>query len=289
MPTISSYLNGLSAGMPGGNATPEKRGVISGWSPAAVRRHTRWLYSVNAEDLDGVGYGITLTMRDIPASSDEFHAARDALLKRLARWGAIRHHWVVEWTERKRPHLHMAVYFPEGWALNSWIAEKRIVDAWLAVAGQWGSAPQGQMVKQLSGTMGWLQYLSKHAARGVSHYQRQGKPEGWEKTGRLWGHSRDGWPVEEPMVFSVSTPAYWRFRRLARSWRIADARQALSRATTPGQARAARRRLVSARQMLSCGSRKLSEVRGVAEWIPEGVSGLYVALLASEGHTVLQR
>lgn len=289
MPTISSYLNGMSAGMAGGNPSPSARGVISGWSPAAVRRHTKWLYSVEADQLTGQGYGVTLTMRDIPESSDDFHAAREAFLLRMRRWGAVRFHWVVEWTERKRPHLHMAIYFPEDWTTHQSVAAGRIISSWIAVAGKWGTGSQGQMVAPITGTMGWLQYLSKHAARGVSHYQRQGKPAGWEKTGRLWGYSRHGWPTADPMVFSVSTPAYWRFRRLVRSWRIADARAAIAAARTPSQGRAARRRLVQARRMLSCGSRRLSEVRGVNEWIPEAVAGFYVALLAAEGHTVLQR
>lgn len=289
MPTITSYLNGMSSGMGGGNPTPSKRGEVVGWSQAAVRRHTRWLYSVDGPALTGTGFAATLTIRDIPPSSEAFHAARDALVKRLARSGLERYHWVIEWTERKRPHLHMALYWPGQLGPNDQARiAALIVTSWMEIASEWGTGSAAQHVARIDGALGWLQYLSKHAARGASHYQRQGKPSGWEKTGRLWGKGGD-WPAEDPMTFDVSRQGFWRYRRLVRSWRVADARAALAAAGTPKEISAARRRLVAARSMLRCSSRKLSEVRGVSEWVGESAVAQLLGLLAGEGHTLAQR
>jgi hypothetical protein len=289
VPTLTSYLNGMSAGMGGGNPTPEKRGQVNGWSAAAVRRHTRWLYSVDSDADLGRGLAVTLTVRDIPGSSGEFHAVRRALLRHLERAGLVASHWVIEWTARRRPHLHMALYWSAGTSDDEMRRLAHVtVDAWLSRASQWGSGHQGQHVASIDGALGWLQYLSKHAARGAAHYQRQGKPDGWETTGRLWGHSGE-WPTVDPMTLDVSRATYWRLRRLVRSWRVADARQAIGVARTAAEARAARRRLVSARTMLSCDSRNLSEVRGISEWISEGTMMQLVGLLADQGHPVVQR
>lgn len=289
MPTITSYLNGMSAGMGGGNPSPSKRGEVNGWSAAAVRRHTRWLYSVDAESITGVGLAVTLTVRDIPPSSVEFHTARRQFEKRMQRAGLLSSHWVIEWTRRRRPHLHMALYWPEGTPSTEVDSlRSAIVDAWLAVAGHWGADTPGQFVASISGPLGWLQYLSKHAARGAQHYQRQGKPEGWEKTGRLWGHTGE-WPTEEPMQLDMSRQTYWRLRRLLRAWRVADARQAIADARGVTERRAAVRRLVAARRMLECHSRKLSEVRGVSEWAGEGITAQLLGLLHDDGHALVQR
>jgi hypothetical protein len=71
MPTLTSYRNGLTAGVGGGNPSPVKRGQIKGWSAGAVRRHTAWLYSVDAPTLSAgfVGHAVTLTVRDCPPTS----------------------------------------------------------------------------------------------------------------------------------------------------------------------------------------------------------------------------
>lgn len=273
MPTVTSYRNGATLGVGGGNPNPPKRDRVKGWSTGAVRRHTAWLYSIDAPALDANGYAFTLTMRDTPSTSDEWVATRIAWEKRVRRLpGFLRLHWVVEWQRRGTPHLHCAIYFATPVAPEP----ARVVFAWVAVAERFGARFQGQHFDDITGPLGWLQYLSKHAARGVKHYQRQGKPSGWESTGRLWGHS-SGWPAEEPMRFDLDMPTYHRFRRLVRSWRIADAR-----------ASGDPRRIALARRMLSCGSPRLSAVRGVSDWVPEGTAAAFVALLAAEGRSVEQ-
>lgn len=273
MPTLSAYLNGATMGIGGGNPHPPKRDRITGWSAGAVRRHTAWLYSVDAPHLGGSGYALTLTMRETPATSAEWQALRVAWEKRVRRMpGFLRLHWVVEWQRRGTPHLHCAVYFAAPVALEP----ARLVFAWLAVAEPYGARLQSQHLAPIDGPLGWLQYLSKHAARGVKHYQRQGKPPGWESTGRLWGRGGQ-WPTDEPMRFELDTATFHRYRRLVRSWRIADARAS-------GDAR----RIALARRMLSCGSERLSAVRGVSDWVPESTSAAFLALLASEGREIRQ-
>lgn len=265
MATLSAYRNGLTVGHGGGNPEPPPRGEITGWTAGTVRRHTRWLYSVNAPELDGHGYALTLTLRDCPEDAATWQALRRAWVERQRRSDLVRMHWVVEWQRRGVPHMHVAVYFSrELTGAERW---KPLQD-WLDVASAYGASWRSQDVKPIDGAVGWLQYLSKHAARGVSHYQRWAKPAGWTKTGRLWGHVGD-WPTLEPLSFDLDRSEFWALRRLIRRWRVRDAQAALSAARTPEAARAARRRIVSARRMLACSNRRLSEVRGCSEWIDD--------------------
>lgn len=297
---ITAYTNGASAGCPPTKNDHErgKRGAIVGWSSAAVRRHTKWLYSVEADRLTGDGYAVTLTLKETPESHLLWGRMVRAWFKRLERAGAVRSHFVVEWQRRGTPHLHAAVYFPEGFRTRR-SAHQLLVKAWLEIAAPYGARAASQHVAPITGALGWLQYLSKHAARGVAHYQRVGKPEGWERTGRLWGH-RGAWPEGEPMKFDVAAPAYHRFRRLARAARVARARADLAalearaaRHTDPGEFKGAiagaRRRWRRAQYSLRCGDRRLSEVRGTSDWMPEESTLALIGLLWEEGHPVAMR
>lgn len=292
MPVIRGYVNGTTAGQPGPGSSPDqraKRGRITGWSAAAVRRHTRWLYAIAPEELiiDGtIGVALTLTLRDCPATPDDWERVRRAWVKRLQRLGVVRLHWVVEWQRRGVPHIHAAAYFPDDRSPEEWGA--LALWAWLEVAGAYGARPQSQTWNVIDGPLGWLQYLSKHAARGVSHYQRQGKPEGWDSTGRLWGYIGE-WPVVEPWTIEAEWAAFHRLRRVVRLWRVSDARGALRAAMTPEEARAARRRITFARRMLACPDRALSRVRGVSEWIPLEQLERIVELLQQQGFEIATR
>jgi hypothetical protein len=274
MATVSAYRNGTTMGMAGRNASPAKRGVIKGWSSGAVRRHTRWLYSIDAPQLDGVGVALTLTLRATPDTAADWVRLRRAFVERARRLGMIRLHWVTEWQRRGAPHMHLAVYAPEGTDARTF-AESLLL-AWIDVARGYEAGVFSQYWDEIAGPLGWLKYLSKHAARGVKHYQRQGAPQGWDVTGRLWGHAGD-WPADEPMRFELSTAGYHRLRRLIRSWRIADARAAGDR-----------RRIRYARRMLMCPDRKLSAVRGVSDWVPEDVLLELVSSLELDGYSVTQ-
>jgi hypothetical protein len=264
--------------MPGGNRNPPKRGRVTGWTQSAARRHVRWLWSVNAPELAGDGFAITLTLRDLPPDAQTFHAMRRAWEKRLKRMGVTRIHWVIEWQRRGVPHLHCAVYFgPDApAAIVENVHGFMAVAAWLDLAEDYGATMQGQDVKPIAGELGWMEYLSKHASRGVHHYQRQGKPPGWETTGRLWGHSGD-WPADEPMRFEMDRAAFYRYRRQVRAYRVAQA-------VTEGDPMHIR----YARKMLACPDPKVSGFRGVGEWVDESVTLTLMGWLADEGHSVEQ-
>lgn len=280
MATISAYRNGLTANIPGGGKSMHeraKRGAVTGWTRDAVRRHTKFLYSVESDALGGYGYALTLTVRDCPETAAEWQAVRRALLMRLQRRGLIRLHWVTEWQRRGVPHLHMAVYFDHKLTSEEILM---LTVHWVQVAGAYGPSPSAQDVKPIDGPTGWLQYLSKHAARGVAHYQRQGKPEGWETTGRLWGKTGE-WPTDEALKFEVPQESWYRVRRIVRAWRIADARK-----EKDPKKRAARLR--SARGMLSHRDPKVSAVRGISEWLDQDVLVRVLALLADQGVEVRQ-
>ena len=117
MATLTVYENGCSAGR--GNKAPVggARGKVDGWSASSVRRHRQWLWSVDVNRLDGSGYGVTLTVRNTPASHTEWAALVARLHRAFREAGLSRWHWVVEWQRRGTPHLHLAVYAPAGWAV----------------------------------------------------------------------------------------------------------------------------------------------------------------------------
>lgn len=254
MATFKAYPNGATMGV--GNPAPVGglRGEVVGWSRASVRRHKRWLYSVVSTDLDGTGDAVTLTMKRTPETHEHWQDITQRLFRRLRDSGLIRWHWVVEWQRRGTPHLHLAVYGPEG-SKPGVVA----VQAWLAVAAEFEPAPVAQHITPITGPVGWLKYLSKHASRGVAHYQRHGKPEGWEKTGRLWGYG-GSWPIAEAVGGTLTKGEFHRVRRMVKRWAIADARR-----------RGDFRGVAYLRRMLACNDRALSEVRGVSEWVPGSV------------------
>lgn len=254
-----------------------KRGLVTGWTRETVRRHTKWLYSVDVSQMHGFGYALTVTMRDCPETSDAFHRLRRSLLDRFSRMYRIRLHWVIEWQRRGVPHMHMALYFERE---LSALEEFRLKQHWVELCEPYGASLEAQYLLPISGPSGWLQYLSKHAARGAAHYQRAGKPSGWEKTGRLWG-KEGSWPVDEPMRFDVPRDGYFQYRRLVRSWRLADARAEKDPDTR-------RRRIRSARRMLKSNDRTMSEVRGISEWIDQDTLLGFLAVLASQGFEVRQ-
>ena len=257
------------------------RGEVQGWSPGATRRNMAFLMGVEVEKLTGAGCTFTLTVRDCPATADDWHKLRRAFEKRMLRAGMIRMHWVTEWQRRGVPHLHGVLWF-EGKCHDL----AAIVNAWTAVAGTRGASPRGQHARPLDNAIGWFRYLSKHAVRGVKHYQRtiDNIPAGWQKkTGRVWGKVGD-WPTREAIRVNLQNEhgdGWWfAFRRLCRAWRVADARAA-------GNVW----RLKSARGMLRCGldhngGHAVSNVRGISEWIPPAVSEAFLLNLAERGYSV---
>lgn len=235
-----------------------RRGNVGGWSTGSTRRNIAFLRSVVPDTLictpDGEllhGYAFTLTLRDCPTTSDDWHKLRKAFLYRLRRSGMHRLHWVTEWQRRGVPHLHGCVWSTD---INY---DRAILSHWLNISLPYGAGPQGQHVNRINDAIGWFKYLAKHAARGVQHYQRSAEniPAGWRKTGRVWGHWGD-WDTRDALKLHVEDSTYYRLRRLVRSWRKADARDSGDRF-----------RIRSARKMLSCPDRLQSEIRGISEWV----------------------
>lgn len=271
MRTLSVYLHGATMGTPPRNApeTPAKRAECQGWSSSATRRNVAFLRSIPPESLTGTGEAFTLTLRDCPESFEAWATMRDQLLKRLFRAGAIRVHWVTEWQRRGVPHLHGCIW----WGIPPAEYSGAVVYHWHQLAGAYGVSSKAQTCKPITDSLGWFQYCAKHAARGVKHYQRDSSniPDGWQKTGRMWGY-RGEWDQSAPMTLSCDDQTFYRLRRLCRAWRLADAR-----------ASGDFFRIKTARGMLRCHKHKLSNVRGVSEWIPQDV---YLAMiLAAAGST----
>lgn len=281
MPVIKLYQHGLTGGVAPmkNNHQRALRGEVQGWSTGATRRNMAFLMSIETEKLTGAGVTFTLTLRDCPETSEAWHKLRRAFEKRMVRAGMIRMHWVTEWQRRGVPHLHGVLWWPDIYDMDT------IVRSWVAVAERYGAGVRGQHAAPINNAVGWFQYLSKHAARGVLHYQRSAEniPPGWrERTGRVWGKVGD-WPVRDAIRINLQDQhgdgGWFAFRRLCRSWRMADAR-----------VNGDRWRIRSAREMLKCpcepGNIGLSRVRGVSEWIPSDVQTALLSNLAVRGYQV---
>lgn len=277
MPIQTVYPLGGKGGVPPMKNSHQRvpRGEVQGWSEGATRRNTQFLMSVIETRLTGAGVALTLTLKDCPPNAQEWHRLRRAWVKRMERAGMVRLHWVTEWQRRGVPHLHCALWWPDKYDLETPIA------AWCEVATAYGAGDKGQFARPIEGAPGWFQYLSKHAARGVKHYQRNAlnMPEGWQKkTGRVWGHSGD-WPVQDAVKFDIQDHhgdgGWFALRRLVRSWRTADAR-----------AEGNPRRIVNARRMLNCPDVKRSRLIGFMDWMPFDVQMALIGNVASRGYTV---
>lgn len=278
MPIVKAYRHGTTAGNPPGrnDHMRAKRDSVIGWTDRSTRSNTRFLYGVDERHLTGHGFALSLTIRDCPPNSDAWHKIRRAFLKRLDRLGMVRGHWLIEWQRRGVPHIHAAVWFDKELAHRDPFAIQTIKDHWCAVAGEFGAGTRGQHVELITDSIGWFKYLSKHAVRGLKHYQRNSEnmPAGWKTTGRMWGHVGD-WPTQEATAFQLDFPGYSAFRRIIRGWRRADAR-----------ASGDRHRIRSARRMLNCNQRELSSVRGLSEWVSRDVTDAAILNLAVRGFPV---
>jgi hypothetical protein len=287
MAVLSVYQHGFTSGNPGDNkGMAGKRGAVQGWSQAASRNNIKFLRSVTLAGLDGIGISFTLTLKDCPPSGEEWHRLRRAFLMRLSRAGMSRLHWVTEWQRRGVPHLHGVAYFPKPSPTQTY----DIIDAWMAVAGTYNPQRWAQHTSVIFDALGWNQYMAKHAARGVSNYQRSSEslPAKWKKkTGRVWGHT-GSWPIEDPSKLELCKEGHYRLRRIAKKWRLADARAAPAR--NEDEARKRLTRIKSARGMLQQYDPKfpgMSHRMGTSEWLPQQWTWRVVQMLDSQGYTVL--
>ena len=285
MPVISVYHGGVSAGCPSTaqNHDRAKRSVVIGWSASSSRSLNTWLKSVDTSKLTGQGFSFTLTFKNsnYPATAQEFHSLRTSYIKRLRRMGAIRIQWLVEWTKAKVPHIHGMVYFPDSDQDYIYQIQKH----WLDVTAHLGTKFAGQNSKLIHDADGWRKYLAKHAQRGMYHVQRHPDsiPPDWGKTGRMWGKTGD-WPDDFKLRIETANPGYHAYRRIVRSWRVAQARKIKTRNLRSAKYR--KQAIMSAKTMLRCHDRLLSTVRGVSEWIPLAVSDKVIDLLAQNGYQI---
>jgi hypothetical protein len=161
------------------------------------------------------------------------------------------------------------LYFPDSDKVHT--LQRSIPSVWCEVAKDYGPELWSQHVVMIDNTLGWIQYLAKHSSRGANHYQRspENVPDGWRKTGRIWGKIGD-WPLKDSVRVDPSKAQYHAFRRLVRSWRVGDARRSNDR-----------RRLLLAKKMLKNHDPVLSEIRGISEWVPEATAMtlLHLAML----------
>lgn len=272
MALVTVMPNGVTVGSPRYGPMPEnmpKRGKIQGWSRKTTNRLRRWFFTVDGEALDGQPHALTLTVKKMPPSAEDWTRTHQNYFKRLRREGIVRGQWLTEFQGRGTPHLHGITFFED----EASGIQKLLEDHWLEVAAEWQPHIKGQHVKPLHKLVGWLEYQAKHSARGVHHYQRANVPMAWrERTGRMWGVLGD-WPTREERL-AVDTESHWRYRRLLRSWFIAEARK-----------RGETYRAAALRRMLRDPDRRRSAVRGVSGFVPEEVAR-ELLLIATYGEII---
>lgn len=238
---------GFSASIHPRESTPGKRGEIKGWSPSSARRLKQWLQS-NSPLPDGQNFTCTLTLAETPASAEDFSELRRVFLQNAKRsLGVKRLHWVMEFTRRGVPHLHC--FF----TAKDMSTAQRLVASWL---GQTGGLIQSQDLKPMYDLMGWQQYVSKHVGRSETHYQRQGMPPGWEKSGRVWGKFGE-WQTHDETSYELLRWSYFQVRREMKKYALAQAR---SRQDWKAVSRI--------RRWYNCGSKTRSQVTGAGAWAP---------------------
>lgn len=279
MAIITVQKNGIKAGVGGAGARdrkPPEKTALAGWSQSSIRRNNDFLRSVDYARLNGMaGLAFTGTVKHCPDSSDEWQRILRAFWRRLRRMDVGLVHYVTEWQRRGVPHVHCSLF----WVDPDPMTPAHVIGHWLDLTGHLGAESFGQRITTITDALGWAQYTSKHAQRGLFHYQRtpEAVPVHWGgKTGRMWG-KLGNWPIWENVRLAVSGDCYHKFRRIVRAWRIADARSS-----------GCRRRIRSARRMLKCNDRPLSAVRGLSEWLPDSQTLPLMDWLQSQGHDLLQ-
>ena len=200
---------------------------LAGWTYISSRSNQRFLMSVDPLQLNFQqsiqGHTYTLTYRDCPTVK-EFQRHRNRLLEFMQRSGFFLIHWVVEWQRRGVPHLHLMGYWerqgPEIYVRGKHdiiYSPNYVREYWRNITNN-PIGGRAQHQGRIQHVIGWLLYVSKHAIKGVSNYQRASEniPASWQgkPTGRMWGY-RGAWPRPDPekSVFADDRH-FWAFRRL---------------------------------------------------------------------------
>lgn len=270
MANLKLYPNGITAGIPGKAPTNgnTRRGDVGGWSRDSVRSLLRLLYALDLCDVLTAGHlcrpyslvSFSLTVRDVPPTPDHWRRLRESFFRALRRCGVTQVIWLTEWQARGAPHLHGIVVLPAGTTVANFLA------LWVRVAAPFRASHGGQDAKPIYDALGWCEYLGKHSARGVHHYQRNRRniPASWQgKTGRMWGRL-GSWTIRDPVPVSCDHRSFFRLRRVLRGKAISEARSRLARR----DCRENRRSLSFCRRSLSSPDPILSRLRGVSQFLP---------------------
>lgn len=210
----------MSGGMPGQGGKPGKRGVVGGWSLGSAARNARWLQSVSPPL--GLGIAVTLTLKD-PVTSVSWRDLLRTYIRMLSKHPRIEaFHYVVEWQARGVPHLHVCCYVdaePSAWPTYMVMLRRY----WVSISAN--ADMHAQYAKAISSYVGWLEYVAKHGARGMYHYQRGAVPEGWQgaSSGKMWGYGGN-WPGRAEGHLNLSKTDYARFSRVVRRYMISIGR-----------------------------------------------------------------
>ena len=216
--------------------------------------------------------------------------------------------YVTEWQPRGRtsqgpcPHLHMIVFFedadrvvwfepgPEPGTGGAGLGKWALMLVWCELADEYRPRSWGQHVELIHNIKGWSQYLTKHAARGVYHYQRNTDtlPEGWDKTGQMWG-KWGKWPL---FVWEAKTSlaVFFALRRFAVRYQLSTARSELKQAHYRAKdansydqsiqaaqfIASGRRRIRYLKQCLKRSKRKIAVILPINEWIPADMTTLWL-------------
>lgn len=278
MPVLRSYPNGAAYSRPHAGTPPTViRGKTTGWNKQTGSRFNRFLMSIDVEKIyqdGGQLYGFTLTIAQTPATPEDWSSLRDRWLKRLSR--RLPHSsviWLTEFQRRGTPHLHGVIAALPGDAAAVDDLVGRDWPELANVGAEKATRAVAQYVTPLHKASGWLQYMTKHLQRGSAHYQRATLPEGWEKSGRIWGSSK-GWPTSET-VYRLSNVGWFELRRLMHSYAWAQT----ASLHLPDRVRA--RKYLAKRKR--AGGRESSAFIGGSEWVPPEVQQRMIDWLISQG------
>ena len=269
-----------------GNSKPPPRGLSLGWSNAAVNNLKSFLRSVLISKLDGVAYEFTATFRDCPETPAAMHRVRRAFLKRLERRSLLRYIWVCEFQKRGVPHFHFIFYF------NSERDKKELLEAWLIVARQYEVKEVGLSCQKVHNLRGYYEYMSKHTARGITHYQRQkhNMPKEWRgRQPKMWGYSlAESWPVGEN-VDITELPLFARFRRAVRFQEIARVRGVIVAAVGSHFAHWSLPRAERKRHMIQTGMENISKQKRKTKNPERALVAAVKEFLGSWGQVIFMR
>ena len=236
---VARYLHGAVCGTTSDHPRAiTHRGAAQGWSPSSAASHDRFLMSVDVERLPAHAVAVTLTVRSVPESCDEWARLVDNYYRRLSDklpdgCSLLASH-VTEMQKRRAPHLHIIAFSERP------IPPSHYVDSWLHVARAYGPQRPSQCAKAATSVSGWLDYQQKHLSRGCNNVQRDrdSYPPEWLSVSRLgaaWGKRGDWSSVlvaPQVSVYSADDPdatALWHSeRRKARKERLKSVKSALT-------------------------------------------------------------